>query len=366
MVSQRQAIDFGPEVVVVVDDEPAVRHLLARTMEAIDCPVETFSTSDEALQRVEAGGCAVALVDLWMPGHGGEWLLERCLEVDEDLAVVMVTGNADVRTAIDCLTKGAFHYIVKPIQPGELQQVVQRALESRRLRLENKAYRMELMRLVDERTKQLRTTLKDLQATKDALENAYRESLYRLATAAEYRDEETGSHIQRIGAISRIIAERMGCEPHYVELIALASPMHDLGKIGIRDAVLLKPGPLSPKEQEEMRLHATVGARILSGSESPLMRLAEEIAATHHERYDGSGYPLGLAGEEIPIAGRIVALADVFDALISRRVYRPAFGIEEALAIMEAQRSGFDPRVWDAFQAGLPDILEVIREHKDA
>ncbi len=191
------------------------------------------------------------------------------------------------------------------------------------------------------------------------------EGSHRLATAAEYRDEETGNHIRRLGHFSRIIAKRWGADEQFLELIFLASPMHDLGKIGIRDSVLLKPGPLTREEFEEIKLHTLIGERILSGSQSPLLRLAEEIAATHHERWDGSGYPRGLAGEAIPLGGRIVAVADVFDALTSNRVYRPAYSVEDALSIMETDRAGFDPEVFRAFREGLPEILVVRAEYAD-
>lgn len=365
MVPQLGAVDFGAEAVLVVDDEPAVRRFISRALSAGGRAVETYATADEALERVRRGGCAVALVDLRMPGHDGLWFIDRVHEVDEDLMAIMVTGNADVRTAIECLTRGAFHYIIKPVDVSELNLVLQRALDNRRLRLENKAYRLELERLVEERTQQLARTLSDLQVTQQALETSYRESLYRLATAAEYRDEETGNHIRRLGHFSRIIAKRWGADEQFLELIFLASPMHDLGKIGIRDSVLLKPGPLTREEFEEIKLHTLIGERILSGSQSPLLRLAEEIAATHHERWDGSGYPRGLAGEAIPLGGRIVAVADVFDALTSNRVYRPAYSVEDALSIMETDRAGFDPEVFRAFREGLPEILVVRAEYAD-
>ena len=365
MVRQLGAVDFGTEAVMVVDDEPAIRRFLARIIASSGHAVESFSGSDEAFARVEPGAFAVALVDLRMPGHDGLWFLERATAADEDLVVIMVTGNADVRTAIDCLTHGAFHYIIKPVDAGELEMVLQRALESRRLKLENKAYRLELERLVDERTQQLRQTLSDLEVTQRALETSYRESLYRLATAAEYRDEETGNHIRRLGQFSRIIAEEIGCDEEFLELIYLASPMHDLGKIGIRDAVLLKPGPLTHEEFEEIKLHTIIGEQILSGSKSPLLQLAQQIAGTHHERFDGSGYPRALSGNEIPLGGRIVALADVFDALTNNRVYRPAFSIEEALDIIDTDSAGFDPAVLQAFRDRLPEILAVRKTYED-
>jgi len=278
----------------------------------------------------------------------------------------MVTANSDVRTAVDCLTHGAVNYIAKPVDPGELVQVVTMALQDRRLRLENRAYRQDLERLVRERTAQLEGALEEVRGANTALERAYRESIYRLAAAAEYRDEETGNHIRRIGLFSHLIAQGLDCDPEFLDLVLMASPMHDMGKIGIKDSILLKPGRLTAEEFEEMKAHTVIGAGILANSESPLMRLAETIALTHHERFDGTGYPYGLVGTDIPLGGRIVALADVFDALTSRRVYKPAYPVDDALPIIRAESPGhFDLSVVAAFEAKLSDILMVRQEFED-
>ncbi len=360
------SVTFGPEKIMVVDDEPGVRRYLLRSVAARGLPVDEYESPDHALPALRGGEYGAALVDIRMPGHDGLWLLDRVVEEGLDVSVVMVTANSDVRIAVDCLTHGAVNYITKPVDPEELAQVIAKALEDRRLRLENRAYRRDLERLVRERTRQLEEALKEVSGANVALERAYRESIYRLATAAEYRDEETGNHIRRIGLISQIIAQGLECDPEYLNLVLLASPMHDMGKIGIRDSILLKPGRLTPEEFEEMKAHTVIGARILANSESPLMRLAETIALTHHERFDGSGYPRALAGEEIPLAGRIVALADVFDALTSRRAYKPAFTADEALHIIREESPGhFDPAVLAAFEANLSDVLIVRREFED-
>jgi putative two-component system response regulator len=281
------------------------------------------------------------------------------------VAVVMVTANTESRTAIDCLTRGASNYIIKPVNPDELAQVVARAMEGRRLRIENKAYKLELERLVGERTAQLQETLDALERANIMIESAYRESIYRLAAAAEYRDEETGNHIRRIGLYSRLIARRLECDDEFLTLVLLASPMHDVGKIGIRDSVLLKPGKLTDEEFEEIKAHTLIGGRILTGSTSPLLQMAEVIAVAHHERWDGDGYPYGLKGEKIPLAGRIVALADVFDALTTNRVYRPALGVEKALDAIRADVGHFDPEVMAAFLKSRDDVLRVRESYED-
>jgi putative two-component system response regulator len=356
--SLEQGDGYGPERVLVVDDEAAVRRYLARVVTSRGYDVLACENADDALVSAESGEFGVVLADLRMPGHDGLWLLDHIVPRIVDLPVIMVTGNADARTAIDCLTRGAANYIMKPVDPDELAQVIGVALENRRLRIENRSYRQDLERLVAERTGQLRDALTALEGTKSALEQAYRETVYRLAAAAEYRDEETGNHILRIGMYSQVIARHMGCAEEFCSQLLLASPMHDVGKIGIRDCILLKPGKLTAIEFEEIKTHALIGGRLLSGSTSPLLQLAEVIALSHHERFDGQGYPRGLAGHDIPLPGRVVALADVFDALTSKRVYKPAYPLKESIEIVRQERgSHFDPDVVDAFLGAFDEIM---------
>ena len=192
------------------------------------------------------------------------------------------------------------------------------------------------------------------------LEQAQLETIMRLGVAAEYRDKETGNHLNRMSRYSREIAKEMGLDEQVCEHIFYASPLHDVGKLGTPDAILLKPGKLTADEYEIMKQHTTIGARILSGSSSPLLRLAERIAISHHEKWNGSGYPAGLKGEEIPLVGRIVAAADVFDALASKRVYKAAFSIEKVLEIMHNDTgSHFDPQVIEALDRCLPRLLDI-------
>jgi HD-GYP domain-containing protein (c-di-GMP phosphodiesterase class II) len=192
---------------------------------------------------------------------------------------------------------------------------------------------------------------------------AHLDTITRLAVAAEYKDIDTAAHIERMSRYSALLAKILGKDDEYVDMMRLASPMHDVGKIGIPDAILLKPGKLTDAEFEHMKKHTEIGARILAGSDVPLLRMSEQIALSHHEKWDGSGYPRGLHGEEIPVEGRIVALADVFDALTSRRCYKPAFTVEKALEIIrEGHGKHFDPRCVDAFLSGLGEVLEIKKE----
>jgi putative two-component system response regulator len=199
----------------------------------------------------------------------------------------------------------------------------------------------------------------------ERLRNSYRDTIHRLSAAAEYRDPETGDHLVRMSHYSRIIAKHLGMPLAYQELIFDASPMHDLGKLGIPDAILLKPGKFTPEERTIMMQHAQIGADILGDSEAELLQVSKVIARSHHEKYDGSGYPLGLKGEDIPLEGRIVALADVYDALSSQRVYKAAWSQEDVLdRIQQDTGSHFDPQVVAAFFAGLTEILEIQNRYR--
>lgn len=192
---------------------------------------------------------------------------------------------------------------------------------------------------------------------------AHLDTITRLAVAAEYKDVDTAAHIERMSRYSALLARAVGMDDDYVDMMRLASPMHDVGKIGIPDAILLKPGKLTDAEFDHMKKHTEIGARILAGSDVPLLKMSEQIALCHHEKWDGTGYPRGLRGEEIPVEGRIVALADVFDALTSRRCYKPAFTVEKALEIIrEGQGKHFDPQCVDAFLSALGEVLEIKKE----
>lgn len=199
------------------------------------------------------------------------------------------------------------------------------------------------------------------------LKQAYLDAIQRLAVVAEFRDEDTAAHIRRMSSYSALIAQKLRFTREEVELMKCASPMHDIGKVGIRDAVLLKPGKLTPEEFEEMKQHTVIGAKILEGSDHPVFKLSHDIALTHHEKFNGAGYPQGLKGEKIPLAGRIVAVADVFDALTTKRCYKPAFTLDDALAIMKKDSgTHFDPEVIRAFLDTMDPVLEVYkREYLD-
>jgi len=204
---------------------------------------------------------------------------------------------------------------------------------------------------------------KDLEIAKDKLQQSYRETINRLVIASEYRDEDTGDHIVRMAAYCTLIAEKHGLPETEVEQIHMAAPMHDVGKIGIPDDVLLKPGKLTSEEFEIIKSHTLIGAKILGDSSSAILRMGTEIALTHHEKWNGKGYPNGLSGTAIPLAGRIVAIADVFDALTSKRPYKEAFSLEKAIDILnEGRGEHFDPELTDAFLNNMDAVLKIKAE----
>jgi putative two-component system response regulator len=226
--------------------------------------------------------------------------------------------------------------------------------------LQIREWNMRLRTEVDERTAELKTAIRDVAEANRKVVQASEDTMNRLAMAATYHDVDTGSHIDRMSDYAAAIAGELGWTQDQQELLRIAAPMHDVGKIGIPDAILRKQGQLTPEEWENMREHPAIGARILGGSTSKLLQMAEIIALTHHERFDGKGYPEGLRGEGVPLVGRIVALADVFDALTTDRPYKEAWSLEEALErVREESGKHFDPKVIDAFFRALPEVQEI-------
>jgi putative two-component system response regulator len=297
-----------------------------------------------------------------MPGESGLDFSREVLAQYEDVAVVMVTGMDDRRYADVATEHGAYGYILKPFKPNELLINVGNAFRRRALEIENRDHRDRLEQTVLERTSALRTTIQQLESSDAELRRLREETIRRLSWAAEFRNQETGEHIVRMSLYCALLARLAGLETDHAEMIRIASPMHDVGKIGIPDRILLKTGRLTPDERTVMEGHAEMGHRILAGSQVELLDLAAMMALTHHERIDRKGYPRGLAGEEIPLEGRIAAIADVFDALTSDRVYRQAFQPDEARAMMLEERgTQFDAELLDLFFGSYDAVLEIRR-----
>ena len=347
--------------ILVVDDELINRRVLEAMLNPLGYQVLLAENGQQALERARRDEPDLVLLDIMMPEMDG-FEVARRLKDDErthHIPVVMVTALREVEDRVRALEAGADDFLTKPVDKTELRARVRSLLKVKAYHDHMLNYQRELEAEVAARTKALRRALLQVRA-------ASLDTIFRLSRAAEYKDELTGAHITRMSNYSAILARHLGLGEKTVEAILYASPMHDVGKIGIPDHILLKPGKLDPEEWEIMQTHTTIGARILAGAESGFLRLAETIALTHHEKFDGSGYPRGLAGNKIPLAGRIVAISDVFDALVSKRPYKEAFEVERALDIIRQGRgSHFDPEVHDAFFEVLDQILEIKELYKD-
>ncbi|HEY6085130.1 MAG TPA: HD domain-containing phosphohydrolase [Nitrospira sp.] len=352
--------------VLIVDDEEPIRRLLGYMLQSHGYEALLAADAKEARQRLEEQQFALVLCDVNMPGESGMDLVRNILAGYPHTAAIMVTGLDSAVLANAALDMGAFGYIVKPFESNEVLINVTNALKRRRLEIENKLHRDNLEDIVRSRTMALQQALEWLERSEKELRLSREETIQRLAIAAEYRDGATAQHIQRMSRYSELIARRYGLSNERCELIRTASPMHDIGKIGTPDHVLLKPGKFTQDELGVMNQHAEIGYRILSGSDAEILNVAATIAWTHHERWDGTGYPRGLKGEEIPIEGRIVAIADAFDALTTARVYKPAFDFDHAVELMIKHRGEhFDPELLDVFVASLSDIRRIYEQYAD-
>lgn len=346
--------------ILIVDDDETVRSMLTRMLSrhGYECePVASGAAAREALAKAEFD---IALCDLNMPGESGLELVEHVASRHPETATIMVTGADDSDIAEKALALGTYGYVIKPFYNNELLINIANALRRRRLEMESRRDRESLEAAVRQRTSELELTVEALSRTELELRQSQKETIYRLSRAAGFRDGDMAPHIESMSHLCYLLAQRLGLDRELCELFYLASPLHDVGKIAIPDRILLKPGPLDEEEREIVQTHAEIGHRMLAGSGGDMLELAASIAWSHHEHFDGNGYPRGLAGEEIPIEGRIAAVADVFDALTSDRVYRSAFSPDEAIKEMRMLRgTQFDPAVLDMFFDSLEEVLEV-------
>lgn len=353
----------GPSArILIVDDDDQIRLILKRMLErrGYECVLATNAGEARRCLETDEAGFTLMLCDVNMPGESGLELIQHVLAEHPGTAALMVTGLDDPQLADVALEYGAYGYMTKPFKASELLINVANALRRRALELENRAHRDRLEHTVLERTAALRDAVARLEESERDLRLYQEETVSRLSSAAELRDAETGRHIERMSRTCFLLAGRLGLDPELAELIRAASPMHDIGKIAIPDSILLKPGPLTADERKVMERHTEIGYQILAGSEARLLQLAATLAWTHHEYWDGSGYPRGLQGDEIPLEGRIAAVADVFDALLTDRPYRSACSIDEAVAMMRAKRGRqFDPEILDVFLDALPQVIDL-------
>jgi putative two-component system response regulator len=372
------SLDVRHSTIMIVDDEPY--NILVTQKYLTSVGYEAFVTttkSAEVLALLTERPPGLVLLDIMMPEVSGLDIL-RAKRADSRLRhipTLILTGATDARTKHEALALGATDFLTKPVDPIDLVPRVRNALLSKRYQDRLASYAADLERQVRARTAEL--------------EESRRQVVLCLARAAEFRDDDTGNHILRVGRYVHIIARGLGFSEDQAEMMELAAQLHDLGKIGIPDAILHKPGRLDPDERaiiekhcamgkhiivsggddeaQVVRVHTRLGADLLNVPGAPLLLLAARIAQSHHERYDGTGYPLGLAGDDIPLEGRITAVADVYDALSSRRPYKPALPRERCFAILEEGRgTQFDPSVLDAFVARSEEIVETQLRFMDA
>lgn len=342
------AMNLQASTVLIVDDEPANVKLLERTLRAFGYH-ELLSTTDPrtVLDIYRSHACDLIILDLNMPYLDGFEVMRQLQACGANLPPILIlTAQLEQEHRVRALRDGAHDYVTKPFAVDELMARVRNLLHVQLYQKSMRERNQWLEERVRKRTRELYDTRLQI--------------VQRLGRAAEFRDNETGLHIIRMSKMSQVLAEAAGMSPQDCELLLNASPMHDIGKIGIPDHILLKPGKLDPHEWDVMKTHSTIGAEILSGDGSELLVMARDIALNHHERWDGTGYPGGLRGEQIPLVGRIVALADVFDALTSVRRYKEAWTVEIALNYISSNRGKhFDPQLVDVFQTQCEKILAI-------
>ncbi|MDY7537069.1 response regulator [Undibacterium sp. RTI2.1] len=341
--------------VLIVDDNATNLVLLsALAKAAAEVDVLTFEHPLKAIEWCQTNSPDLVLVDFMMPDMNGHQFIAqfRTLKNCADVPIVMVTTENEKNVRKEALSLGATEFLSKPVDPSEF-----------RLRVKNLLALRHAQNLLKDQAKHLRHEVS--LATASILERE-KELVLRLSKAAEYRDPETGAHILRMAHYSALIAKCLNLTPEYQQTLLEAAPMHDIGKLATPDHILLKPGRLDADEMAIMKKHAEIGAEILSGSNASLIQLAAEIAGAHHEKFDGSGYPAGLVGNDIPLSGRIVAVADVFDALTSERPYKKAWSLDDARSyIADNVGSHFCPTCAHVFLNAWPDVLKIRSQFPD-
>jgi len=343
------------EQILVVDDEEAIREVVSTMLESKGYRCTAVSNGRAAQEQVKRSTPDLVLSDMIMPEMDGIKLLDWLREYDPEIPVIMVTAIHDISTALEAIRRGAYDYILKPFEKDQLFLGVGRALQHRRLVAENRSYQLKLEAQVEERTAQLTGALAQL-------EQSYDDTLEALGSALDLKDAETEGHCQRVTAFTISIAKAMPVPNHYLPILARAAFLHDIGKMAIPDGILRKPGPLTDAEKEVMRKHCEIGYNMLI--RIPFLRDAAEIVLAHQEFYDGTGYPRGLKGDQIPLGARIFTIADSLDAMISDRPYRKALPMSHACQeIRRCSETQFDPKVVEVFLT-IPEQHWIdLREH---
>jgi cyclic di-GMP phosphodiesterase len=347
----------GVAGVLIVDDELSARKLLAAMLEEGGVRCKTAACADEGLRVLETESVDAVLSDLQMPGISGMQFLAQVRPRYRHLAFLMITGVDDIQVGIEAMKKGADDYLVKPLQIEVVMASLERALEKKRLEQEVENYRRHLEEMVGERTQQLKSALLQI-------ERSYEDTLEALGAAIDLRDSQTAGHSRRVAMYSTRIAKKLGAAEQELKTIARGAWLHDIGKLATPDAILLKPGALTQEEWRIMQRHAEIGYDLVK--RIPFLANAAEIIWTHHERWDGCGYPRGLKGRDIPLGARIFAVADTVDAMTSDRPYRPALSFEEAEEeIRGGSGSRYDSQVAGAFLSVAIENWKALRHSID-
>jgi len=346
------------EKILIVDDEPNIRMILSRHLSKIGYPCTLAENSQRAMELLETEPYALVITDIRMPGRDGVWLLQALKAKWPDTAVLMITALDDSQIAINCLKLGAYDYLIKPLHLEEVTLATQSALEKRRLVLDNKQYQEDLEAKVVERTAKLQEALADLEIN-------YDHTLEALVAALDAREHETGNHSKRVAQYALVLSDSFDMSNLDRLDIYRGAFLHDIGKIGVSDNILLKPGKLTPDEWTEMQRHPSIGYNILK--QIGFLDGALKTVVSHHERFDGKGYPKGLRGEEIPLGARIFSVADAFDTMTTDRPYRKALTYPASRdEILRCSGSQFDPKVVEAFlKITERDWLECQRASRD-
>ncbi len=328
------AVNAGPINILIVDDEIMIRDILEAALARTPYQCQFTENGEKALQIIQEQPFDILLTDIDMPRMDGIELSKRVLS-KYNTDIIVMTGQIQSYQYDDIVNIGVSDFVEKPFSPNEMILRIDRVIRERNLKqIAHKAH-------ID-------------------LQESYIDSIHRLVMAAEYKDEDTGNHIIRIGNYCTFLAEKLGLSTDFIETIHYASPMHDIGKMGIPDSILLKPGKLTHVEFETIKTHTQIGARLLSRSKSKILQMGQEIALNHHEKFNGQGYPNKIKGSEIPISGRIVAIADTFDALTSKRPYKDPYPAEVTRDILIKERGEqFDPDILDLFISNLDTFLAI-------
>jgi putative nucleotidyltransferase with HDIG domain len=349
--------DEQQTTILVVDDDASVRHVISTVLREEGYSVRAAASAEQALELLRASGeVPTVLSDLKMPGHDGIWLLDQILQRHPHAAVVMLTGYGDTENAVECLKRGAADYLLKPPRITDLVRAIERAQSRRKLAIARNRYHEGLAQRVREKTLEITEALR---STADA----YTSTLSALVAALDAREHETSDHSQRVVRFTMAIARRMGIGGDELDQIGRGALLHDIGKIGVPDSILLKAGPLTPSEWIEMRKHPEVGHQILQSI--AFLSSAADVVLAHQERWDGGGYPRGLSGTQIPLGARIFAIADTLDAMTSDRPYRRGVSYDEARAeIARCSGTQFDPSCVNAFLAvPVAELVELRDRH---